>query len=426
MECVILRFMQHTSIYYHIPFCRKRCGYCDFNTFAGLSRFIPAYVDAICQEIEIVGSLQKTAETVHTCFFGGGTPSLLKVEQVSQIITATRRSFEVCQGAEITLEANPGTVTRESVEGYVASGVNRFSFGMQSASPDDLRILDRTHSFEQVVDAVKFCKMSGIEHINLDLIFGIPGQSMERWRTTLERAVETGIDHLSVYGLTIEEGTPMYRWVEKGALAAPDDDQAADMYEAASEFLLKQGFEQYEISNWARGESAQCKHNLQYWRYQPYYGFGAGAHGFVNGVRTENVALVPEYLQRMKEHRSAVYPASPAVKEVNNLSWWDQAQEMMMVGLRMTQSGVSMRDFRSRFGIEIGDAFEGQVRRLKEEGLVELVETPEKALRLTRKGRLLGNRVFLEFVGNEEPEHLTQVTRRTPARKYHNRPYSSH
>jgi len=362
---------------------------------------MPAYVEALCQEINLIGSKSDSDEEIHTMFFGGGTPSLLKAQQVNQIISASRQSFRVCQDAEITLEANPGTVTLNSIQQYAASGVNRFSFGMQSAHPDDLRILDRLHTFEDVLSAVKACKIAGIRHINLDLIFGIPGQSLERWKSTLQRATDMGVDHLSVYGLTIEEETPMYRWLQKGLLEPPDDDLAADMYELAGEFLGSQGFEQYEISNWSRGEAAQCRHNLQYWHYGSYYGFGAGAHGFINGTRTENVSLIPEYLMRIRENTSQSYPASPAIKEVNKLNWWDQAQESMMVGLRLTNSGVSAAGFKKKFGVEFDELFAVQIKRLINEGLLEIISVPERALRLTRKGRLLGNQVFLEFVGNE-------------------------
>ena len=368
---------------------------------------MPGYVEALCREIEAIGRLSNHREQIHTLFFGGGTPSLLKVEQVDQIITATRKWFEVCQGAEITLEANPGTVSQQSINGYTASGINRFSFGMQSAHPDDLRVLDRSHTFEDVLDAVKACKRAGIKHVNLDLIFGIPGQNLERWRSTLQRAVETGVDHLSLYGLTIEEDTPMFRWIQKGLFAAPDDDLAADMYELAEEFLEAEGFEQYEISNWSRGESAQCRHNLQYWRYEPYYGFGAGAHGFIDGTRTENVGRVPEYIQKMSQVQQPVFPASAAAKEVTHLDWWEQAQEMMMVGLRMTRNGVPCAKFKEKFGVELEETFADQIKRLKNEELVVFVEIPERILRLTQKGRLLGNQVFLEFVGNSLPQKLT-------------------
>lgn len=411
VECVILLNMPHSSIYLHIPFCRRRCGYCDFNTFAGLSRFIPGYVDALCQEVKWAGENADSVDSVHTIFFGGGTPSLLNSEQVSRILSTIRGSFQVLSDAEITMEANPGTVTRESIAEYAGAGVNRLSFGMQSAHPEDLRTLDRTHTFSEVLDAVKFCRLAGIRHINLDLIFGIPGQTLDRWRNTLELAVATGVDHLSLYALTIEEGTPMHHWASRGLIDIPDDDLAAEMYELAEDLLGGHGFEQYEISNWARGEDARCRHNVQYWEYGPYFGFGAGAHGFVNGVRTENVHSVFEYLKMMKEGRENEFPGGPAVLEVNRLTAWEQMQEMLMVGLRMTSDGVSARRFEKRFGLDMEHLFEAQFIRLEREGLIEWIDKPERSVRLTQRGKLLGNQVFMEFIGNNPPDEFSQVIR---------------
>jgi oxygen-independent coproporphyrinogen-3 oxidase len=410
-ECVILQGMLQTSIYYHIPFCTKRCGYCDFNTFAGLSRFIPAYVEALCREIRQVSKDAPRDQQIHTLFFGGGTPSLLRPQQIEEILKTTRSVFEVRDDAEITMEANPGTVTSTRIQQYVAAGVNRFSFGMQSAHPDDLRILDRTHDFKDVLDAVQACRQAGIQQVNVDLIFGIPGQTMERWQSSLQRAVDMGVDHLSLYALTVEEGTPLNSWINKGLLDLPDDDLAADMYEWAADFLAKQGFLQYEISNWSRGEDARCRHNLQYWEYKPYYGFGAGAHGFIEGKRTENVGLIGEYITRMRQGNANKPPASSAAKTVTTLSIWDQMQELMMVGLRLTDAGVSVTRFGERYDVGMEQVFAKQVDRLLGEGLVEIVEKPEKCIRLTSKGRLLGNQVFVEFVGNKEPEMLKMISR---------------
>jgi oxygen-independent coproporphyrinogen-3 oxidase len=395
--------MSNLSLYLHIPFCQRRCGYCDFNTFAGLSRWIPAYVDALCQEAKEKAIEVPPEDAVHTIFFGGGTPSLLSPGQVDRILSTIRSSFHVLEDEEITLEANPGTVTAESIQGYVEAGVNRFSFGMQSAHPTDLALLDRRHTYADVVEAIRYCRRYGVQHINLDLIFGIPGQPLERWKRSLELAAASGVDHLSLYALTIEEGTPMARWAERGSIEMPDDDLAAEMYELAEDLLPQFGFEQYEISNWSKGTQARCRHNLQYWQYEPYLALGAGAHGFFKGVRTENVHSIVEYLERIAGNGGCPPLCNRAALEINPLSRWDQMQESMMVGLRLTPDGVSTRRFRSKFGGDFEELFSDQLQRLEHEGLIEWVAEPERKVRLTRRGRRLGNQVFLEFVGNETP-----------------------
>jgi len=326
--------------------------------------------------------------------------------QMDQILKTIRESFQLLEDAEISMEANPGTVTEESINGFVEAGVNRFSFGMQSAHPEDLRILDRKHTFSDVLQAVGYCQKAGVKHINLDLIFGIPGQTLQLFQSSLELAAASGVDHLSLYSLTIEEGTPMAHWANRGLIDFPDDDLAAEMYEFAEDYLAAQGFEQYEISNWARGNSGRCRHNLQYWEYEPYFGFGAGAHGFINGTRTENVHSVFDYLQRMSDGREGQFPFSPAALAGSLLSKWDQMQEMMMVGLRMTAEGVSAKRFKNRFGSDLEVIFADQLRHLLREGLIEWINVPERAVRLTKRGKLLGNRVFMEFVGNEVPAGL--------------------
>ena len=395
-----------TSVYLHIPFCRRRCGYCDFNTYAGFSHAIPAYVKALCKEIEIVAALQKDKPPIQTVFFGGGTPSLLSVQQFGEIFQRLHESFEIASAAEITLEANPGTVSLEYLAGLRQTGFTRISFGMQSAHPQDLAVLDRQHQFSDVVHAVEWSRQAGFEHINLDLIFGIPGQSVERWQQTLQLAAGFNIDHLSLYALTIEEGTPLAMWNQKGVLETIDDDLGAEMYQLACDLLPQYGFEQYEISNWAKkrsdGLDARCRHNLNTWRYRPYFGFGAGAHGFIGSTRTANIGPIPAYLQRMK-NSDGVWPAA---EEVEKLTSWEEMQEWMMIGLRLTEEGVSRKEFLRRFGYRCEQVFERQLQKCFHAGLLEAAGETQDRIRLTPRGRLLGNQVFIEFVGNDLPEEL--------------------
>jgi oxygen-independent coproporphyrinogen-3 oxidase len=395
--------MVETSIYLHIPFCSRRCGYCDFNTYAGLEYLIPTYVDALCQEIEIVAKNLKETNPIHTIFFGGGTPSIIPLDDLKRVMTTIEKNFYIEPDAELTLEANPGSLSLKYLNGLKDIGFNRMSIGMQSAHPDDLKVLDRMHNFPTVKQSVTWCKQAGFQHINLDVIFGIPGQTIERWQETLDLALETEIDHLSLYSLSIEEGTPLDQKIKKGLLPSPDDDLAAAMYEYAIVELEVKGFQQYEISNWAQGEQTRCQHNLQYWRYLPYVGFGAGAHSFINRQRIENKSKVMDYIEGIQNSNMADALLFPAATYIEELTKWDQMQEYLMVGFRLTEEGISAIEFKRIFGIGLEIVFGLQIRNLKEQGLIEPHPKLVDRLRLTSKGRLFGNRVFEQFVGNTPP-----------------------
>ncbi|MEJ5241017.1 MAG: radical SAM family heme chaperone HemW [Anaerolineales bacterium] len=391
------------SIYLHIPFCRHRCAYCDFNTYAGQEALIPAYVEALIAEIE---SLQSPHLTVHTVFFGGGTPSLLAARDVGQILEAVARAFNLSSEAEITLEANPGTVSPDSLRALRAAGVNRLSFGMQSANPSELRLLEREHSFVDVIHAVTWARRAGFLNLNLDLIYGLPQQSLDLWQRSLEWALRLRPEHLSLYALTIEHGTPFGRWVGRGLMPAPEDDRAAEMLEWACERLERAGYAHYEISNWAldlppspefEAPRYACRHNLQYWRAWPYLGLGAGAHGYAAGYRYSNVLRIRTYIERLQTGRKREFPFSPAVVQVHRQTPEDEMGEFMMLNLRLTRQGVSLEEFRQRFGRDVEEIYGEKIRALEQAGLLEVLER-EKRLRLTARGRLLGNRVFREFV----------------------------
>lgn len=391
------------SLYLHVPFCIHRCAYCDFNTYAGLLHLAPDYVHALCNEIEWAAQAVGERLPVHTVFFGGGTPSLMPVELVELILATIHTLYTLEAPAEITLEANPGTVSAEHLEGLRQLGVNRLSLGMQSANPGELRMLERQHDYTDVAQAVRWARQAGFENLSLDLIFGLPGQSMESWQHSLELAVDLAPEHLSLYALTLEHGTPMQHWVARGLMEEPDADLAADQYEWSAEYLEKAGFQQYEISNWARrladGSLWTCRHNLQYWRSQPYLGFGAGAHGFAHGVRVANVLGPSAYIQslanRSREVPDGKFPASPACASAHRAQGREAMGEFMMMGLRLTQEGVSRADFRERFGLALEEAFGQEIQKLF--GL-DLLEWEADALRLTQRGRLLGNQVFIEFL----------------------------
>jgi len=388
------------SIYVHIPFCTHRCAYCDFNTYAGLEDYIPAYVDALCREIGFITFAAGKRLPVHTIFFGGGTPSLLPLGKLEQILKTLGEGFSIQPGIEITLEANPGTVNLAYFRGLHALGINRISLGMQSANPGDLAMLERLHNLQDVVNAVKWSRQAGLDNLNLDLIFGLPHQSLASWDNSLSMALSLQPEHLSLYALTLEHGTPMAHWVGRGLLPEPDVDLAADMYELASERLARAGYAQYEISNWARldtnGIILACRHNLQYWRSWPYLGLGAGAHGYASGMRTVAALAPASYIRRLELADEALsFPLTPATVETVTLTPTDEMGEMMMMGLRLVREGVSDEVFTGRFGRSLDEVYASAIDRLIRLGLLERIGS---ILRLTTHGRLLGNQVFKEFI----------------------------
>jgi oxygen-independent coproporphyrinogen-3 oxidase len=405
------------SIYIHIPFCKHRCAYCDFNTYAGQENSIPAYVNALIQEINHVG-LRGERKDAHTVFFGGGTPSLLSAAQFASVMDALYSTFTFTADAEISIEANPGTVSPETLTAIRNAGINRISFGVQSTNTEELRMLEREHDFFTVIEAVSTARKAGFDNLNLDLIYGLPEQTLQTWQTTLQRIVELHPEHISAYALTLEHGTPFGRWSSKGLLPLPDADLAADMYEYAEEFLSNHGYVHYEISNWALDHrpltadhsssfmgnhlpSFACKHNLQYWRSLPYLAFGAGAHGYANGYRYSNALRIKTYIDRLTEIKisNIEFPLSPSTVNQHKQTLKDDMSEFMLNNLRLLDAGAAESDFRSRFGSGLLDVYPQEIEELIHDGLLEK-KTSENSdvFRLTKRGRLLGNQVFLRFV----------------------------
>ena len=393
---------QPYSLYLHIPFCRHRCGYCDFNTYAGQDDLIPAYVQALCREIELLSASVGETLPVHTIFFGGGTPSLLPASGMEKILGTLADYFKLLPEAEISLEANPGTLTAGYLRDLAGLGFNRLSLGMQSARPEELVLLERQHSYSDVIQAVTWARQIGLDNFNLDLIFGLPEQTLTSWQHSLDLALDLHPAHFSLYALTLEHGTPLFHWAERGLLPEPDPDLAADMYEWASERLEASGYQQYEISNWAAvspsGELLACRHNLQYWRSLPYLGLGAGAHGFSGQVRTVNVLSPAAYIQRCLAGVAQPYPRTPATVSVQEVDHLAEVAETMMMGLRLTSEGVSRSAYEARFGEKLDVRFQKEIVALKQKGLLEWSGGENPSLRLTKSGRLLGNQVFVQFI----------------------------
>ncbi|HIE56676.1 MAG TPA: radical SAM family heme chaperone HemW [Anaerolineales bacterium] len=407
--------MQSHAIYIHIPFCVHRCAYCDFNTYAGQDALIPRYVEALCREIQTLTDSAPQRFPVDTVYFGGGTPSLLPSEAFPRMLEVLARGFDLTSEPEITIEANPGTLSAAYLRDLRAAGVNRLSLGVQSADAQELAFLERQHNFDEVIQSIDWARQAGFDNLSLDLIFGLPEQRLETWADSLSRALKLAPQHLSLYALTIEHGTPLQARIARGLTPMPDPDLAAEMYDLARARLAAAGFVQYEISNWAldaqppsdtarRAPLLACRHNLQYWRNQPYFGFGAGAHGFVGGLRTTNVLSPGAYIKRLFPASSSssparpAFPRTPATISALRIDRETEIGETMMMGLRLTREGVSRARFQARFGADFADIFAEQIARLLDFGLLEWVGEPEDALRLSPRGYLLGNRVFQEFV----------------------------
>jgi oxygen-independent coproporphyrinogen-3 oxidase len=388
------------SLYFHIPFCRKRCNYCDFNTFANMEIFIPDYVRSICKEIKRAGSILEKGEYVHTIYFGGGTPSILSGKDYDRIFAEIRKNFKIVSEPEISMEVNPGTIMPDFLKEIFHLGVNRLSIGMQSSNPEELRILGRIHNPIDVINTVKWARLTGFTNISLDLMFGLPEQSLETLQNTIEFALRLEPTHISLYSLSVEGKTPFAKWQSKGLLTLTEEDLTADMFEYAMAFLSKQDFKQYEISNWAKkGEKESdflCHHNLQYWLNQSYIGVGAGAHSYYNHQRWENINSISGYIEAEKKFGNQ--KKFFAQKNLQELAQKTEMQETMFMGLRLVQQGVSNSIFQERFGKSITDVFLKEMDELLRIGLIEWGGVNNGYLRLTKRGILLGNHVFMRFV----------------------------
>jgi oxygen-independent coproporphyrinogen-3 oxidase len=386
----IAELLQTVSLYLHIPFCHTRCHYCDFNTYAGMLPLREPYVRALLHEITLAGEMAHlpngNLRRTRTLFFGGGTPSLLTVEQITRLLERCHQAFALDEGAEISLEANPGTLDREQLQGLRAAGVNRLSMGAQSFDAGLLQTLGRIHSPEEITQAVHFAREAGFTSLNLDFMFGLPDQSMRHWQETLDQALKLRPEHLSLYSLIIEEGTPFFTWTHEGRITPGDEDLCADMYEYAEERLRTEGYENYEISNWSL-PGHQCRHNLTYWWNLPYIGMGAGAHSFFAGKRFSDVLDPQVYIRQLKGGQMPIAES----EEVSKLQ---EMTETCFLSLR-TATGLHLPTFMERFG-ESFDTFVGErLRTVEEAGLL----TRERDwLRLSEHGRLLGNEVFFRLL----------------------------
>ena len=380
---------QALSLYLHVPFCKTRCTYCAFNTYTNAEAHLPAYVAALCNELHWLG--RATQQPVHTIFFGGGTPSLLSPSQIANILQTCRAAFQISPEAEITLEVNPLSASDAYFARVRAAGVNRLSIGMQSVHRSELRLMARDHDADAVPRTVRAARAAGFENINLDLIFALPYQTLGMWLESLQAALALQPQHLSLYALELESGTAMTRDVERGRLPLPDDELAAEMYEAADELLAQHGFLQYEISNWARS-GWECRHNLQYWHNLPYLGVGAGAHGYADGVRYAIVRPIPRYIALASAQDAPLpFPFTASVEWHERIDAQTAMLEHLFTGLRLVRQGVRDSEFKARFGVALSEVFGEPFAKLRAQGLLQ---HEGDAWRLSRSARLISNRVF--------------------------------
>ena len=387
------------SLYVHIPFCETKCPYCDFNTYAAIEPLMPTYVAALKSEIALWGSLLDGPE-VHTVFFGGGTPSYLPSEDIRHTMKAITTAFNLAPCAEVTLEANPGDFTADKLAAYLDCGINRLSIGIQSFDDDLLQTLGRRHNAADAVHAYGQAADAGFENISIDLMYGLPHQNIQQWQSTLAQALELAPPHISMYCLTLEGGTPMERWVDQGSMPTPDADLAADMYLMAQDEMRPGGYRHYEISNWAQ-PGRRSQHNLTYWRNDPYLGVGPGAHSYLGDCRFSAIKSPREYIRRMQsvspdsrgEPMQAMISSVPVVDEIEQIDTPLEMAETMMMGLRLDE-GIGIAGFRERFGEPPSHFYADTLDELER---LELLHTQEDALRLTHRGRMLGNEVFSRF-----------------------------
>ena len=393
------------ALYVHIPFCLSRCHYCDFNTYAGMDGWMGAYVSALGREALQLAESASAAPRLASIYLGGGTPSRLSPADLTCLVAAILQAFTLEPSAELSLEANPGELAPAFLESARSLGFNRISLGMQAGEDQALRFLGRRHTHAQTVEAVGRSRQAGFANLSLDLMAGVPGQDLPAWQATVERALALEPEHVSVYALSVEPGTALEGQVARRRVAAPDDDLAADMLDWLDERLEGAGFLQYEISNWARGPAGPgqqpacaCRHNLTYWTNEPYLALGAGAHGYACGVRTANVRPIPDYVRRVEARAAALrFPISLAAETWRQVGAEEAARDSMLLGLRLTHTGVSRAGYVARHGLPAWEAMLTVAQPLVEAGLLEWLEAGAR-LRLTARGRRLGNRVFRAFV----------------------------
>ena len=373
------------ELYVHIPFCIRKCQYCDFLSGPSDQRTRDNYVDALCREIRSIS--QKESYEVVSVFIGGGTPSVLSGEQLCRIMDEIRQAFALSEDAEITMEANPGTVSREQMKLFRKASINRISLGLQSTVQQELDMLGRIHTYEEFLQSCQWAREAGFDNINVDLMFAIPGQTCESWKHNLETVAELLPEHISAYSLILEEGTP-FGESEEIQKKIPDEETDREMYQLTKEVLAENGYERYEISNYAR-KGKECIHNLGYWSGIPYLGFGLGASSYFEGTRFSNE-------KNLEKYQKKPYVPFMMREDYTVLSEKDEIEEFMFLGLRK-RAGISEREFKERFRVGLKDIYGKVIAKYEEMDLLEWT-ADGKMLRLTDAGIDVSDYIFCDFM----------------------------
>lgn len=374
---------RNIALYIHIPFCRRKCLYCSFVSYDGREADIASYLRALKGELaQRVGG-----EYIGTIYIGGGTPSLLSAEQVEELLSTIRATGNIDDTAEITLEANPGTIDTDYLTGLRKAGINRLSLGVQSLNDNELRILGRIHTADEARATVRHARNAGFDNLSLDLIYGLPGQTTADWRQSLEESMGLKPDHLSLYALTLDPETPMQSRIEAGELQRQDPDTAADLYELAEDILEAHGYNHYEISNWALA-GHESRHNLTYWENRPYIGAGVAAHSCLNGRRFANTKDLDTYTNTVSD------TSLPEPELDEKISPEMEIAETVILGLRLMR-GIDPYEMSRRFDTNFTVRYQTQIQEMTDAGLLENLEGK---IKLTRRGRLLSNEVFWRFL----------------------------
>lgn len=373
------------GLYIHIPFCIKKCAYCDFLSWSGDEDQKEEYVRDLEQEIRSYKTFAADYQ-VSTVYFGGGTPSILETGQIERIMGALRQTFRIEKKAEITLEMNPGTARKEKLKVYRQLGINRLSIGIQSVKNENLKLLGRIHTYEDFLESYHMAREAGFDNISGDLISSLPGQTLEEWKEELEILIRTPLEHLSVYQLIIEEGTEFYERYGEHEELLPDEETSREIYLWTGEYLENQGFRQYEISNYARA-GKESRHNLRYWERKDYLGLGLGAASMIRNMRMSNTRDWEKYRTGCRDPRKIR-------EEVEFLEEPRQIEEFMFLGLRKTR-GVSRKEFRRTFGKDLDLIYEKTLKKYLENGMLQ--ESGDRIF-LSEEGILLSNQIFADFL----------------------------